>query len=86
MFQIKRIAALLFCALVALSLLPLPASAAKPERKVVRVGWYESAYNQTGEAGRLSGYAYEYQLKLAAYTGWTYEYVKGGWPDLLEML
>ena len=36
--------------------------------------------------GRRSGYAYEYQQKIAAYAGWTYEYVKGSWPELLQML
>ena len=56
------------------------------ERKVVRVGWYESSYNTVDEKGFRSGYAYEYQLKLSAYNGWTYEYVEGSWPDLLHML
>jgi len=54
--------------------------------KTVRVGWYESSYNHTDQRGRRSGYAYEYQRKIAAYTGWTYEYVTGSWPDLLDML
>ena len=44
--------------------------------KTVRVGWYESSYNHTDQRGRRSGYAYEYQRKIAAYTGWTYEYVE----------
>lgn len=38
------------------------------------------------DLGRRSGYAYEYQQKIAAYTGWTYEYVEGGWPELMQML
>ena len=25
-------------------------------------------------------------MKIAAYTGWNYEYVRGSWPDLLRML
>ena len=54
--------------------------------KVVRVGWYESPYNTTDQFGRRSGYAYEYQRKVAAYTGWTFEYVEGTWPKLLQML
>ena len=58
---------------------------AKP-KKVVRVGWYESAYNNTDRFGHRSGYAYEYQQKIAAYTGWKYEYVEGNWVTLLEML
>ena len=54
--------------------------------KLVRVGWYDSTYNTIDENGVRSGYAYEYQLKLSAYNGWTYEYVSGPWPDLLHML
>ncbi len=56
------------------------------DSKVVRVGWYDSTYNSLDENGRRSGYAYEYQLKLSAYNGWTYEYVEGSWSDLLDML
>ena len=62
------------------------ASGQETGTKVVRVGWYDSSYNYFDEYGRRSGYAYEYQLKLASYNGWTYEYVEGSWPDLLEML
>lgn len=29
---------------------------------------------------------YEYQLKLASYTGWKYTYVTGSWADLMQML
>ncbi len=29
---------------------------------------------------------YEYQLKVAAYTGWKYQYISGSWPKLLQML
>ena len=67
--------------------LSLPINAqSKDEGKIVRVGWYDSSYNQLDPAGRRSGYAYEYQLKISAYTGWTYEYVKGSWSVLLQML
>ena len=65
--------------------LPVAASAAN-ERKTVRVGWYESSFNTTDKSGRRSGYAYEYQLKLASYTGWKYTYVTGSWADLMQML
>ena len=54
--------------------------------KVVRVGWFESPFNMVDSLGRRSGYAYEYERKIACYTGWTYEYVEGSWPELLEML
>ncbi|MBR3247997.1 MAG: transporter substrate-binding domain-containing protein [Clostridiales bacterium] len=54
--------------------------------KIVRVGWYESPFNIIDESGRRSGYGYEYQRKIAAYTGWEYEYVEGTWTDLFGML
>ncbi|MBR4474733.1 MAG: transporter substrate-binding domain-containing protein [Oscillospiraceae bacterium] len=66
-------------------MLPMSAHAQNTAR-TVRVGWYESPFNQTDEFGRRSGYAYEYQQKIAAYTGWHYEYVEGSWPELLQML
>ncbi len=59
---------------------------AQENAKTVRVGWYESPFNQTDEFGRRSGYTYEYQQKIAAYTGWNYEYVEGSWPELIQML
>ena len=52
----------------------------------MRVGWYESLFEMTDGNGRRSGYAYEYQQRIANYTGWTYEYVEGSWPELMEML
>ena len=84
--RMKRLAALALCAaLIAAVLLPMTARA-EGAGKTVRVGWYESSYNNVDSAGRRSGYAYEYQMKLAAYTGWSYEYVTGSWSDLLQML
>ena len=56
------------------------------DSKVVRVGWYDSPFNYTDKFGRRSGYAYDYQQKIASYTGWTYEYVSGSWVDFLGML
>ena len=63
-----------------------PLSAHSEEVKTVRVGWYESPFNITDQFGRRSGYAYEFQEKVAAYTDWQYEYVEGSWPELLQML
>ncbi len=54
--------------------------------RTVRVGWYESPFNKTDESGRRSGFAYQYQQKIAAYSGWKYEYVEGSWTELLDML
>ena len=50
------------------------------------VGWYELSFNITDEHGRRSGYAYEYQRRIAAYTDWKYEYVEGTWPELYQKL
>ncbi len=66
--------------------IPVSAPAQEAEEKVVRVGWYESAFHHTDQFGRRSGYGYEYQQRIATYTGWTYEYVEGSWSELLEML
>ena len=76
---------MLLCLFVMAAFLPTAAHATD-SKKTVRVGWYDSSYNTVDKFGRRSGYAYEYQLKIAAYTGWTYEYVNGSWSDLLQML
>ena len=83
--QVLRLAAFSLLLALAASFLPLSAPA-EDGGKVVRVGWYESAFNRLDDEGRRSGYAYEYQIKIAAYTGWRYEYVEGSWPELLQML
>ena len=80
---------MLFCLRLLLALavlLPSTSFAAEPGNKTVRVGWFESAFNTTDRFGRRSGYSYEYQQKIAAYTGWNYEYVTGSWADLMVML
>ena len=78
---------MLLLALAVLAALALPVGAhARETEKIVRVGWFESPFNTTDELGRRSGYAYDYQQKIAACTGWTYEYVTGSWPELLQML
>ena len=81
----RRFAALLLCFVVVVALL-LPITAQAQETgKTVRVGWYESPFNITDAHGRRSGYAYEFQRKIAAYTGWEYEYVDGTWPELMDI-
>lgn len=72
--------------LVLCFILTIFSSSACAENKVVKVGWYESHFNRTDTFGRRSGYAYDYQQKIAAYTGWNYSYVKGTWPELYTML
>ena len=83
---INRIVLLLFCLLPLLAGLTPAAQAASSSGKNVRVGWFETRFCTTDRFGRRSGYVYEYQQKIAAYTGWIYEYVDGSWPELMQML
>lgn len=85
-WRIQRTALLLSLLLLATLLLPIATARAQESGKIVRVGWYDSQFNVMDELGRRSGYAYDYQQKIAAYTGWSYEYVEGSWSDLLQML
>jgi len=89
--NMRHFTACFLCILILASfLLPivtyLPVAQADGERKVVRVGWHEEPYFITDSFGRSSGYTYDYQRKIAAYTGWEYEYVKGNWSELLPKL
>ena len=86
--KLTKITALftLLVTLTAFFAVPLTAFADESEKKVVRVGWHEAPYFITDESGRNSGYSYEYQRKVAAYTGWDYEYVRGTWSELMQML
>ena len=83
---VARLASFLLCLTLFTALLPFSAPRAESTEKVVRVGWYDSSFNRTDAYGRRSGYAYEYQIKISAYTGWRYEYVSASWPELLQML
>ena len=87
--RLKRFGCLLLCLAVLFPLVPVRAAAAQDGEtgeKTVRSGWYEDAYNITGANGERSGYGYEYEQAVAAYTGWKYEYVESDWADLLEMM
>ena len=86
-FGKKRILSLLLCLSLLLAvLIPASAFAAPARKKTVRVGWFESTFNMTDQNGGRSGYAYEYQQKIAAYTGWEYQYVTASWSQLFQML
>lgn len=85
-FRRKRVGAWLLCLALAAVLLTPMAARAQDEGKTVRVGWYESAFHRTDQFGRRSGYGYEYQQRIATFTGWQYEYVEGSWSELYEML
>lgn len=66
--------------------MPLAATARETGQKVVRVGWFDSSFCYWDQFGRRKGIDYEYQQKISAYTGWTYEYVEDSWSNLLQML
>ena len=70
---------------MAVLLISTQSAAALENAQNVRVGWHEEPYCIMDDSGRRSGYTYEYQQKIAAYTGWNYEYVSGSWADLIGM-
>ncbi len=83
----KRIIIFLLLFTFGISLfIPLTAYADEKDHKVVRVGWFDSSFCYYDEYGRRCGIDYEYQQKISAYTGWTYEYVEDSWPNLFQML
>ena len=87
--HIRRILSIAAALLLALPLALPSAVLAEDTAKdagTVRVGWHEAPYFITDGSGRRSGYTYEYQRKLAAYTGWEYEYVEGTYSELLQKL
>ena len=84
--NVQRYGCLLLCIFLLCTLLPVSAAAEEANSESIRVGWYEDSYNITGKNGERSGYGYEYQQSVAAYTGWTYEYVNAGWSELLKMM
>ena len=85
-FNFRKAAAVLICLIMSAGFLVPRSVSAEEDGEVIRVGWYDSTYNTVDEYGRRSGYAYDYQLKIASYTGWTYQYVTGSWSELLDML
>lgn len=84
--RIRQIAGIILTVIVAAATLTAPAAHGEKSVKNVRVGWYESPFNTTDKNGRRSGYAYEYQIKLASYAGWDFTYISGSWSELVEML
>lgn len=81
---VRSAAVWLLASLIVLFSLPLSVSA--KEKKQVRIGWHESPHFITDQYGRKTGYSYEYQRKVAAYTGWEYQYVTGTWTELMDKL
>lgn len=85
---LAMVSALFLCAFIlsCLVFMPLGSAAAENGGKVVRIGWFDSTYCFKDPFGRRSGLAYEYQQRIAAYTGWDYEYIEGTWSELFTML
>ena len=83
---IKAAITFLLITFIASFSMPFAVFAEEKESKVVRVGTHEAPFFITDKYGRKSGYSYEYLRKIAAYTGWKYEYVEGTWSELIEKL
>lgn len=84
--NLYRYISCLLCLSLLLMMFPVSVLAKGSKREMVRIGWYEDSYNITGKKGQRSGYGYEYQQSVAAYTGWKYQYVKAGWSDLVKLI
>ena len=84
----KFIGAILLLCCLLLNLLPAATTrAAEHEQKTVRVGYLLYAGFQDGTEGNpKSGYGYEYLQELSYLANWKYEYVYGGFNELLEKL
>lgn len=92
----------IFCVFFAVSLIHCPIAASVPsenasdaaqtntisKEKKVRVGYYHSINFSEGmsDTAVKSGLAYDYLQRVSYYTNWNYEYVYGGWSDILQML
>lgn len=81
-----RYGCFLMSLLMLFTLMPFSVSAEKTPEKIVRVGYFEDAYSTVDDNGERSGYGYEYQQAVAAYTGWTYDYVASDWTDCFDRL
>ena len=83
----KRIMAYLLFAVILINMMnPCTAYAKEKEEKVIRVGWFDSSFCYFDQFGRRCGIDYEYQQKISAYTGWSYEYVEDSWANLFQKL
>ena len=84
----KLLAAVLAAICFALSLATASAAQADiPRQKTVKVGYliYKGFQDGTGENPK-SGYGYEYLQEIAYAANWKYEYVYGGFGELLQKL
>lgn len=89
MKQSKRKQLALLLAVLLLAAMALPCLAVSgPRGKTVRVGFYEMAgYEDVGEDGTPSGYAYDYVQALSQYNAWQIEFVTGyDWSECMTLL
>ena len=87
--SLKKLFCMCLVGLVIVSLQgPLLVSASSIQTKTVKIGYYENDLFMEGasEDAVKTGYAYEYFMKLAEYTGWRYEYEYGSFTDLYQEL
>ena len=94
--MIKKILAFVLALVMCLSMQGAFAATAQTEDlktlkddnlKLVRVGYILfDGYQKGSEGEPKSGYGYEYLQKVAYYAGWRYEYVYGGFSELLGKL
>ncbi len=84
----KKFIQIATCLLIALLACSGSTMASEPSdsTKVVRIGWFDSPFNLIDGQGHRSGLSYEYFRRIAANTGWKYEYVSGTWSELYEKL
>ena len=72
---------------ILVSLLPISTTYAKPEERVIRVGYDQNSHFIQEDNGEYYGYGVEYLNKISEYTDWTYEYVTvTSWSDTFQKL
>lgn len=80
-----RIFCMLLTVLVVIGVfLPPTSITATEEDEPITVGWVTLPGLQSYEDGVFSGYSYDYLMRVAEYTGWTYEFVSNN--DLNDAL
>ena len=74
--------------LILCMLMPTGAALAEGDApgRVVRVGWFPHPGGAEGSDGEYAGYNYDYLMKIAAYTGWTYEFVEADFATCAGLL
>ena len=62
-------------------------TAEKAPKEKIRVGIYDSpGFSEIEPSGEINGYGYEYLRRLAVYTDWEFEFVKGTWKECIDQL